>query len=184
MELVGEEKRIQALFSELRFEDRRSTPRFAVIWNRALAESAPPRSAFILWFVPAAFVVCMAAAGLALWSGRRQQTQQPNGDLAVTAAPPRITRAPATTGPPLKALAANKQRRVSRNSYAAKFVARRRAELLIARRTEIRDAAEISSWRSPTATLLSSQNDVLLKSLPQLSESINELKTSLSKISD
>jgi hypothetical protein len=35
MELVGEEKKIQALFSELRLADEQAAPSFAGVWNRA-----------------------------------------------------------------------------------------------------------------------------------------------------
>ena len=43
MELVGEEKRIQALFSELRAEDESVTQRFATVWNRAEAQASAVR---------------------------------------------------------------------------------------------------------------------------------------------
>ena len=35
MEYVGEEKKIQELFHELRLETERVTPRFATVWSRA-----------------------------------------------------------------------------------------------------------------------------------------------------
>ena len=37
MELDGDEKRIQALFSELRFDDQCRVPQFGHIWTRAQA---------------------------------------------------------------------------------------------------------------------------------------------------
>jgi hypothetical protein len=51
--------------------------------------------------------------------------------------------------------------------------------LLAQQRLEVREVAALSSWRSPTATLLSSQNDALLNSLPQLNENARELKSFL-----
>ena len=35
MELSGEEKKLQALFSELKTADEETAPRFARVWNRA-----------------------------------------------------------------------------------------------------------------------------------------------------
>jgi hypothetical protein len=91
------------------------------------------------------------------------------------AAPP-VT--PAKAGPTSNVISVE-QNRAARNLRAARFAARQRAELVAARRAEIRDVTAISSWQSPTATLLSSQNDALLNSLPQLNESVKELKSFL-----
>jgi hypothetical protein len=178
MELVGEEKKIQALFSELRLADEQTAPSFAGVWNRAQLRPRTRVSRLNFSFVATAFVVCVAVFALALWSNSRQQTPQPNHTVAATPATQPVT-PPATTEPAPKVISAAEQRQAARNLRAARLLARQRAELLAARRAEIRDATAISSWQSPTATLLSSQNDALLNSLPQLNESVKELKSFL-----
>jgi len=179
MELVGEEKKIQALFSELRLADERVMPTFATVLSRTQSHNVRPLRAFNLSFALATALLICARFSLAVWSWRWQQTPQPNRQIAATAATPRATPESTTTDEPLKGLPTKEQPRVFGNGRAARFAARQRGALLAARRAEIRDAAAISSWQSPTATLLSSQNDALLNSLPQLNESVKELKSFL-----
>ena len=179
MELVGEEKKIQALFSELRLADEQAAPSFAGVWNRAQLRPRTRVSPLNVSFAAAAFAVFVAVVALALWSsGSRPQTGPMNHTVAVTPATPSVT-PPTTGGPTPKGRSVVEQRQAARNLRAARFAARQKAELLAARRAEIRDATAISSWQSPTATLLSSQNDALLNSLPQLNESVKELKSFL-----
>jgi len=178
MELVGEEKKIRVLFSELRLADEQAAPSFAGVWNRAQLRPRTRVSPLNFSFVATAFAVCVALVALALWSSSRQQTPQPNRTVAVTPGTPPVT-PPARTESAPKVISAAEQRQAARNLRAARLAARQKAELLAARRAEIRDATAISSWQSPTATLLSSQNDALLNSLPQLNESVKELKSFL-----
>jgi hypothetical protein len=178
MELVGDEKKIQALFSELRLADQQATPIFVGVWNRAQSRTPARLSSLKLRFAAAAFVVCVAVFALALWSNSRQQIAPPNRTAAVTPATSPVMPA-ANTGPTSKGLSDAEQLRAARSLRAARLAAHKRAELLAARRAEIREATAIASWKSPTATLLSSQNDALLSSLPQLNESVKELKSFL-----
>jgi len=60
-----------------------------------------------------------------------------------------------------------------------KLASRREALLVAANRRATREAKTIASWQSPTATLLDSQSDELLKSLPQLNQTVDELKSFL-----
>ena len=183
MELVGEEKRIQALFSELRLADEQAAPSFAGVWNRAQLQPRPRVSPLSFSLAAAAFAVFVTVVGLALWSSTRSLTPQPTHDIAAAPVPVPVTPGPTTSEQsgiaPQREFLKKEQPRVSRNDRAARFAARQKAELLAARRAEIRDATAISSWQSPTATLLSSQNDALLNSLPQLNESVKELKSFL-----
>ena len=178
MELVGEEKKIQALFSELRLADEQAAPSFAGVWNRAQLRPRARVSQLNFSLAAAAFAVFVAVVALALWSNSRPQTPQPGRQIAAAPSTPAVTAVSMTGDEPLK-VPTKEQPRVSRNTRAARFAARQKAELLAARRAEIRDATAISSWQSPTATLLSSQNDALLNSLPQLNESVKELKSFL-----
>lgn len=180
MELVGEEKKIQALFSELRLADEQAAPSFAGVWNRAQLRPRARVSPLSFSFVAAAFAVFVAVVALALWSSNRRQPVEGSPIVAVTTPSTPPVTPTSTTGTEQSGILPKKEQpRVSRNARAARFAARQKAELLAARRAEIRDATAISSWKSPTATLLSSQNDALLNSLPQLNESVKELKSFL-----
>ncbi len=185
MELVGEEKKIQALFSELRLADEQAAPSFIGVWNRAQLRTRTRVSPLNFSLAATAFAVFVAVVALALWSGSRPQTPPINQTVAITPVTspftpvtPPVTPT-TTTEPTPKVITVVEQRQAARKLRAARFAARQRAELLAARRAEIRDATAISSWQSPTATLLSSQNDALLNSLPQLNESVKELKSFL-----
>ena len=178
MELVGEEKRIQALFSELRLADEQTTPSFAGMWNRAQWKKIRPQRALNLPFVAATALLVCALVSLAWWAKHRQR----NPDVVATA-----PRGPATG--PVKIGIENEEvnlrepgpkgDRPGAKSRALKFVARREALRVAANRRAAREAKTIASWQSPTAKLLNSQSDELLKSLPQLNQTVDELKSFL-----
>ena len=181
MELVGEEKRIQALFSELRLEDQSVMPRFATVWNRAELSTVARRSPFRLSFVSAmALIVCVAIFSFALAMRNWRGSQNPVGRATNDAVLPRagsiqITKVSAPKD------AVDEQRRSNPKRTAAKLAARRQAELIAATRKAARDAAAISKWQSPTSALLRSPSDEVFTSLPQLDEGANELKSFLLK---
>ena len=183
MELVGEQKRIQALFSELRLADEQTVPRFAAVWKRAQARSSRtmrPARAFNFSFVAAtAFLIC-ALISLALWSKYSQQNARQaaavvTGTVTPPAGPVQVVRN-AEANPPLPG---DKQLRARTRSRAKRLAEQRRALLLAINLKAAREAKSISNWQSPTTALLKSQNDELLKSLPQLNESAEELKSFL-----
>jgi len=187
MELVGEEKKIQTLFSELRLADNQTLPSFSATWSRAQARALRPRRAFNLSFAVATALLICALVSLAWWSTRWQHTQQPNvvaitpsgvvPDLKPSEVVPAGGEIPAPSGSePKKPISAVHRFKVSARLRADRLAARQEANLLAAAKKQ---ATAISSWRSPTATLLSSPNDDLLKSLPQLNESTNDLKSFL-----
>jgi hypothetical protein len=178
MELVGEEKRIQALFSEVRLADEQTIPSFVGVWNRAQAKTIRPQRAFNLSFVAATALLVCALVSLAWWSRHWQRS------------PEVIANAPAVpASSPAKAGGENKEanssppvgRRVasSSKSNAIKLAARREALLVAANRKATHEAKAIASWKSPTATLLDSSSGELLKSLPQLNQTVDELKSFL-----
>jgi len=187
MELVGEEKKIQTLFSELRLADEQAVPSFAVTWSRAQARALRPRRAFNLSFAVATALLICALVSLAWWSTHWQRTQQPNvvaitpsgvaPDLKPSDVVPASKESAAASGSePKKPVTSAHRFEVSARLRAERFAARQEANLLAAAKKQ---ASAISSWQSPTATLLSSPNDDLLKSLPQLNESTKDLKSFL-----
>jgi hypothetical protein len=181
MELVGEEKRIQALFSDARLADEQITPSFAGVWNRAQAKTARPQRAFNLSFVTATALLVCALVSLAWWVNRSQP-----GREALVASVPAITdggtknivqavapRVSESTVPPVA------PRRSNERSRALKSAARQQAVLVAANQQAVRDAKAIEDWQSPTATLLDSSSDALLKSVPQLNKTVDDLKSFL-----
>ncbi len=175
MELVGEEKRIQALFSDVRSADERTTPSFAGLWNGAQSKTIRTQGAFNLSFVVATALLVCALVSLAWWSKHWHR----NPDVVATA-----PRGPATG--PVKSGIENGEVNLHKpgpkgyspgaKSRTLKVAARREASLVVANRKATREANKIASWQSPTATLLESQSDELLKSLPQLNHTVDELK--------
>jgi hypothetical protein len=178
MELAGEQKRIQALFSELQLADEQTVPRFATVWNRAQARTVRPARAFYLSFVAATALLICALVSLALWSkySQRNAPQAAVPAIATPAAVPVQGIKEAAVKPPLSG---EKRDRDNSMSRAKRVAAQRRAVMLVINRKAARDAKAISIWQSPTSALLKSQNDELLKSLPQLNESADELKSFL-----
>ena len=178
MELVGEEKRIQALFSEVRLADGQTTPSFAGVWNRAQSKTIRTRKAFNLLFVAATVLLVCAWASLVWWSKHWQQ----NSDVVATA-PKELATGPVRVG--IENEEVNSRAPVPKSespvarSRALKLAPRHEALQVAAKRRAAREAKTIASWRSPTATLLDSQSDELLKSLPQLNQTVDELKSFL-----
>ncbi|HMJ25824.1 MAG TPA: hypothetical protein VK475_08350 [Pyrinomonadaceae bacterium] len=182
MELVGEEKRIQALFSEARLADGQSTPGFAGVWNRAQSRSYRPRKAFNLAFVAATALLLCALVSLAWWSTRWQRRPE-----VIASVPPVNWNHPMSPAPGNIGVdkAVNPPRLVpkrfvsSSKLNAIKLAARREAMLVAANRKSAHDAKAITSWQSPTASLLESSSDGLLKSLPQMNQTVDEMKSFL-----
>lgn len=185
MELVGDEKRIPALFSELRLADEQIVPRFASVWNRAQARTVKPARAFNLSFVAATALLVCALVSLSLWSKYSQRNVQQDavavtGTTTPAVGPVQVNNAGAKpTVSTVSPILEGKRVRSSSISRAQRLAAQRHALVLAANRRAAREAEAISTWQSPTSALLKSQNDELLKSLPQLNENADELKSFL-----
>lgn len=181
MELVGEEKRIQALFRELRLEDERVAMPFAVAPDRAGSRSIRPLRAFKLSFVAMTLLLLCSLVSLALWAKYVGRTTPPNAvvDGTIPTASPiaPIPTIPLNSPKPDESLTAKQTERHSFKAFS--LMRARRAAMLAARQAEIRQAAAISRWQSPTNALMSSSVDEVFTSLPQLNENANELKSFL-----
>ena len=177
MELVGEEKRILALFSEVRFVDELTTPSFAGVWNRAQSKTTGTQRGFNLSFVAATALLICALVSLAWWSSRSQRSH----DAVIANVPSITTGAPADVVQSVKGPEPAPTTRPHSNgrSRTLKLAARRQAALVAANRKAAREAKAIQSWQSPTATLMDSPSDELLKTLPQLTQTVDELRSFL-----
>ena len=177
MESSGEEKKLQALFSELKTADQKTAPRFARVWNRATPRT---RRAFVFnpAFIAATALVVCAVISLAVWSRYRPQTQPAVVRVETPAAP----NTPNTiVSPPVEPIAAPPTTPSKENTTARRnrTTGRRNAIQLAANRKLTRDAKAITDWESPTSALLTSPSDSLFSSLPQLNENANGLQSFL-----
>lgn len=179
MELVGEEKRIRALFCELKLDDEDITPGFTAVWVGVQSRTLRPRSAFNFSFVTATMLLVFTFFFLALLSRHWQRSQQPNAVATVPSIPS------VSPAPPVVNLETNHVAPIEPNHRAnakprtVKFAARHQAKMPATEQAEFRNVAAISSWQSPTIALLRSPGDEVLTSLPQLEETADELRSFL-----
>ena len=159
MELGGTEKRIQALFSELSFEDRSRVPRFEKLWT-ATTNPAPlfRRS----WAMTAAIVVIVVASSFALWS-RQSQTVLNIAPLTIPT-------------PSLPQLAMIVELPRSQPPRHKRIVRQRSTDRVV-----FNEAALLSRWQSPTQNFMQSPSSVSFNSLPQLDQSAKDLESFLPK---
>ncbi len=178
MEIIGDDKRIRALFSEVRFADGQAAPSFTSMWHRAESRALKPRRAFNLSFVAATALLIFALASLAVWSKFSQGNLPANEAFAVVSAGSAFTRPQITNE-----LSVSTATPATKTSLVKSLVNRPAAQrhlLMVARnRKAAEEAKQIASWTSPTASLLSSSSDDLFKSLPQLNENATDLKSFL-----
>jgi hypothetical protein len=166
MELVGDEKRIQALFSELKFQDQSIAPSFDRLWN-SVPYPKPKRMAFVHPMVVFATIIIFGAiSAVALWS-----KQAPNVDISVARDVAPVVSVPIEVDvEPRKKLS-----RKPHHSLVRKNV--RSAEL---EPVMIEKVAVLSSWQSPTNSLMAYPSIVVVTSLPEFAQSVKDLESYLS----
>ena len=174
MTLAGE--RIQALFSELMLEDQTTVPRFENVWHKAeLCASQPIPKSARRWIRSLAHAVAavVVIAGLSVIFWPAQQLNIPIQSFVnapfVKSVPVIVVARKSTDG----------ERKWIRVSHATNKNNARRREVLNKDALMMRSVAMISSWRSPTETLLESPASSVLKSGPKLNESVKELESFL-----
>jgi hypothetical protein len=179
MESDWEEKKIQALFSELRTAEEQVAPRFAAMWNRA--QLAPRRvRPFNPAFVAATVLLVFGLVSLGVWSQYSQRTQP---TVVARVAAPAVVNAPSV---PVTAAGDSGADQVGpapaqhnlKRTRSLRFRSTDRA-LVVSNQKLTRDAKAISSWSSPTSALLTSSSNEIFTSLPQLNKSASDLKSFL-----
>ena len=169
MELAGEEKRIQALFSEASLLDRSTAPAFERLWARAefATTRAPVRGNRHLVLAIASVVLIVAASAFASWSWYRFVPATTQSDVRI-ASQPVVSPLPAPA--PQLAL----QPRYSDNKTRPVHLKRARSPQF--QRAAVNEVALLSRWQSPTQVLMQFSKTVDLSSLPQLNQSVEALK--------
>ncbi len=170
MELGGDEKRIQVLFSELAFENQSRAPQFEHLWTCAQARNeigARTLGRPLAVLVSLLVTVAVGSLGVWMWSSA-SESSLPN--IAVQLPPSVTVEAPAI--------------KVSETIQPVKIESRRQKPIERRRQVDRRlatEAALLSSWQSPTQLFMTSQTDLALDSLPQLNQSVKDLESFLSK---
>jgi len=149
MKLVGDEKRIQALFRELRLEDQQVVPGFESVWNcaRVAERRAAPRASLVA-LTSAVIVLCT----FLVWSSVRSSEIPPQEVAGMI--------------PPATPISVNSLEPSSHR----KFARRKKAKPITG------DALALSTWKSPTAIFMESPSGSEINSLPQLNQAAKELQ--------
>ena|GEM_PF-1689955 len=179
MEFAGEEKRVQALFSEQLLEDQGLAPGFESVWTRAeKVGPAPVRASrrSLIAIVSALIIAGAALLGVRSWYRSNQtsthQARNVSPQITLTQSP-EVARL--TTPEPSASSGGFKSHRERQK----RFPRPRPIE-----RTNTNEAALLSSWQSPTQLFMDAPAAVSFNSLPQLNQSVEELKLFLSRNSD
>jgi hypothetical protein len=194
MGLNGEDKRIRALFCELKREEKRTSPLFAKTWNIAEAEfhrrgcsrlrfqlsSNLLRFATAILLVSFVSLVLAATVLLPRYLRLPRQPRQPKHDYAkqevaaaprfTSAEPPRSGKAPAnreSSKPTDRLVEIRRSLRVKKSPVAS-------AQRVRSVKQDRQNG--LSRWQSPTAKLLRSAGDELLRLVPPMNESAEEMK--------
>ena len=172
MEFTGDEKKIQALFSELSLEQQSRAPGFEKLWERAETSSrARPRLVTRFALVTSSILAGICLLAISSWytASKFEQTANiPALVIPTTSSDTRITQ------PEQFVFVHSKDVRTAR--------LRRRQPRI--ERTALQEAAVLSNWQSPTNILLNSPVASFLSSLPQLNQSARDLEQFLPKNND
>jgi len=175
MESIGDEKRIRALFSEVRLADEQGAPSFIATWHRARSRATRPRRAFKFSIVTVTALLIFAIAGLAVWSRYSQLSETKYSAIATI---PASSFAPPASRTEI-VVDTRREIKPSVTTSRPRPATRRNAMTLAANRKAEQQAKELAGWQSPTSSLLASPSDGLFKSLPQLNENANDMKSFL-----
>lgn len=190
MELSGEEKRIQALFHEMKLEDSGFTPSFARIWNTAqagfdLAElrlARPQNPLTLLRLITAVFVISFVLTAVALWA-RHSQINEPSKDPVAGQLPSNPVVAPERSAARENVASSSGGTRLNRRTSKAGVRRLVNANTRVLTTTaRAAHGSALSNWQSPTAALLRLPGDELLRNLPELNQSTEELQRFLSNL--
>ena len=171
MELAGDEKKIQALFSELSLADQKHAPGFEKLWRAREVTRTASRSRKPLVLVAATLLIA-AAALIGAWI-RYAPVQTPIERNAQNATSQTISTPVATRVQEPEKLASVPRRTQNRQRH---FVHQKQVERTLAQR-----AAMLASWQSPTSKFLESPTGSVFNSLPQLNQSVKDLESFLPK---
>ena len=163
----GDEKRIRQLFRDLSLDEQRQAPQFVSVLARA--NSRATRAGDRLWSwrsATAVAVVCAALLIAMIFIVKPSKPQGSTDDVKQAAVPKRLEDEPRVLPwqpqPPPSS--------VDPHKTTIKPVRRRHSNQVALTTTSL------FAWKSPTASLLQTPDDELMKSLPRLGESLKSIK--------
>lgn len=169
MALAGDEKRIQALFSESALHDRKAAPAFEELWASAARKtSAPVRGVNRTLLVVTAVALLIVATSWGAWSWYRSTRSAP--EQIVNSAPQTVS------PPPFQQVAQQPKQLTADFPFKPRPSRPNRHRIHQSERPAIAEAALLYRWQSPTRTFMQSPAAVNFSSLPQLNKSLEELK--------
>jgi hypothetical protein len=181
MEIIGDDKKLRALFSEARVADEAATPSFTAVWHRAQARSLKPRRAFNLSFALVTALLVLTLGSLAVWSMYSPRSNQPHEAVTPGKVAPASPEKPKTEEYVMtveKAPQAPIEMPVRRSSKPRMRRPAAQTDAQLIASSTVKETT-IDTWQSPTSALLTSPTDGLFKSVPQLNENANEMKSFL-----
>lgn len=166
-----EEERIRQLFLEMRKQDERRTPSFAAVLDNAQMTSEKPIYTWLSWRVAVALMLLIIFSGAALFLSQQSLTTQ-QGIVSAKAEgfhfdTPDWKPQSITDMPPAPVVGQNPP--VEKRGRTVAYHRR------IKRASQPPDVL-ISNWQSPTDFLLQTPGAQWLRTLPNLNESILEMK--------
>lgn len=168
----GDEKRIQQLFREMSRDDELRAPAFSRVVQGANSRTGATRAALSRRLALTFATLCAVVITVAIVALRYQAPVE-----QISEAPPPTLVLPGTPAinevvPPDKIKAAT-----SRAMIAVRHVRHRKpVDDLTLAVNDLTLAMKLSSWRSPTDSLLKSSSDDKLMSLPNLGDSLRTLR--------
>jgi hypothetical protein len=165
MEFTGDEKRIRALFSELALQDQNAAPTFAELWVNAASKKSAPVRGFSKLLLAITAALLIVAASWTAWSWYRS---------TATSHEQLVNVSPQSPSPQLPQQTEHVATLDTSPKYRPNRPNKRRPHQ--PERSAINEAALLSRWQSPTQSFLQSPTAVNFNSLPQLNQSLNELK--------
>jgi hypothetical protein len=157
MNLVGDEKRIQALFRELRLENQQVVPGFEKVWNCARAPGSERRRVASTSLVALTSALVVMTLSMSLFWSTDRSPEIPKQDV--------VGMRPVAIPTSVNSLEPSGHR---------KLTPRKKTQL--AAKPIIRDAIALSTWKSPTAIFMESPTGSEINSLPQLNQAAKELQ--------
>jgi hypothetical protein len=162
-----DEKRIRQLFVEARLDDARRAPDFGALLKAGSRESRSDRS--VSFFALAAAIAALVViVGTAIILVRRTSNESPNDANSKVA----------EIAPPSAKVNENPVQPKAAEQAASRAPVKRRVKHIRVQRTsdELAIVAKsFSAWQSPTASLLTSPGEVLLRQLPKVGDSLQTL---------
>jgi len=177
MALAGDEKKIQALFSELALQDQNAAPTFDKLWRAAQSSALNAPAQLRRFNTVAAVITCatallITAGALAAWAWSTRNSNP---------SPQKVANAVPTT-PVFVTPTPRESNNATTNEHPRPHPRPKHSINRLRTKEPITTEAQIlSNWQSPTNILMGSPSNIVWNSLPQLNESAAALKQFLPK---